>query len=274
MQVDKVKPYYEKEAVEYDRQFYKEPDSYPILKYRHDYIVKRIEQFKFRDNINVLDAGCGPGEMILELARHNWNIRGVDIADNMISIAREKICQNNLSTDKIQLSTGDIEDLDFPDNFFDLIICSGIVEYLNNDDKWLHEIVRVLKADGILIVNVTNKYSVKNWSAGIIERMKNSKFLFSIMEFVKRKILKKGKLHHFPFKPRLHSPIAFDKLLTKNGFKKLSHNYFGFSILPAPLDTLLSFITIPIRKFMERYSERKMIINGTGYIVCARIKKS
>jgi ubiquinone/menaquinone biosynthesis C-methylase UbiE len=268
--VNTVKHYYEKEAVEYDRQFYKEPDSYPILKYRHNYILKRIEQLKLPDCINVLDVGCGPGEMILDLSRHNWNIWGIDIANNMIELAKEKTKKSN---SKIHLSVGDIEKLEFFDNFFDLIICAGVVEYLNDDRKWLKEIVRVLKPGGVLIINITNKYSIKNWSAAIIERMKRNKTLFSVMEFVKRKILKKGKLHYFPFRPRLHSPNKFDKLLNKNGFQKLSHNYFSFSILPAPFDTLFGFITIPIRRYMERYSERKMILNGTGYIVCAKLKK-
>ena len=271
--MDKVKPYYEKEAVEYDRQFYKELDSYPLLKYRHNYILKRIEQLQLPDNIHILDAGCGPGEMVLELSKYNWSVWGIDIAENMIAIAKEKINRDSDKSGRIHLSIGDIEKLEFSDNFFDLIICAGVVEYLDDDRKWLKEIVRVLKPGGVLIINITNKYSIKNWSAAIIERMKRNKTLFSAMEFVKRKILKKGKLHYFPFRPRLHSPNKFDKLLNKNGFQKLSHNYFSFSILPAPFDTLFGFITIPIRKYMERYSERKMILNGTGYIVCAKLKK-
>jgi hypothetical protein len=83
--------------------------------------------------------------------------------------------------------------------------------------------------------------------------------------------LGKGKLHHFPFKPRLHSPKDFDQFLASKGFEKLSHNYFGFFILPAPLDTLLSFITNPIRKRLENYSERNMKRTGNGYLVYARL---
>jgi len=80
-------------------------------------------------------------------------------------------------------------------------------------------------------------------------------------------------LHHFPFTPRLHSPASFDKFLSNNGFEKLSHNYFDFSIFPAPFDTVFGFITIPVRKYMEKYTEKNMILNGTGYIVCARLVK-
>jgi ubiquinone/menaquinone biosynthesis C-methylase UbiE len=267
-----VKTYYEKEATEYDKEFYQEDSKYPTLKYRHNYMLKRIDGLNFPENAKVLDIGCGPGEMVLDLMKHNWEIWGIDIAQSMIDIASKKIEKNKTRPNIAHLAVGDIENLSFEENSFDLIVCAGVIEYLADDQKWSREITRVLKPGGVLLINITNKYAIRNWTTQMIEKLKGSKSLFAVMNFIKQIILKKGKLHHFPFKPRVHSPKAFDKFLESKGFEKLSHNYFSFSILPAPFDTLFGFATIPIRKYLERYSEKNMILNGNGYIVCSRLK--
>jgi len=62
-------------------------------------------------------------------------------------------------------------------------------------------------------------------------------------------------------------------LLNKAGLFKLSQNYFGFSLLPYPFDTILGFITIPIRKCMEKLSKYGLVLFGTGYLVCAKLRK-
>jgi ubiquinone/menaquinone biosynthesis C-methylase UbiE len=271
--MDIVKTYYEKESSDYDKEFYRGDSKYPTLKYRHNYILKRVNELNFPDHAKVLDIGCGPGEMVLDLMKNNWEIWGIDIAENMIAIAKKKIEQIKDKSNIIHLEVGDIEKLAFEDNFFDLIICAGVIEYLADDEKWSKEITRVLRPGGILLINITNKYAIRRWTASIIEKLKNSRLLFNLMNFTKQKILRKGKLHHFPFKPRLHSPKGFDHFLASLGFKKLSHNYFDFTLLPAPFDTLLRFITIPIRKSMEKYTEKNMKFTGAGYIVCVKLKE-
>ncbi|MEM7037231.1 MAG: hypothetical protein AAF570_09650, partial [Bacteroidota bacterium] len=88
--------------------------------------------------------------------------------------------------------------------------------------------------------------------------------------FFKEKVLRRGKLNYFPFRPRTHVPKEFDAFLDQLGLDKISHNYFDFSIMPAPIDTVFGFVTIPIRKRMERNSHKNRTLTGTGYIVCAR----
>jgi hypothetical protein len=90
------------------------------------------------------------------------------------------------------------------------------------------------------------------------------------MNIIKKDILKKGELVRFPFRPRTHVPRNFDRFLEKNGFSKRAQRYFAFSVLPYPFDTVFGFVTLPIRKFLERYSAKNMLFFGTGYIVKAR----
>ena len=269
---ENVKEYYEKEASVYNEEFYLKREEYPTLRYRHNYILHMISEISLPDTAKILDVGCGPGEMIKDLAKHNWKIYGVDIAKEMVEIASERINPELLNKGQVVIGEGDIENLQFEDDLFDVIICSGVIEYLKDDILWLKEISRVLKTNGYLIINITNKYSVRKWTTPFVEFIKSKKNIYNALNLVKEKILHKGKLHYFPFRSRVHSPNGFDNYMYKNNFQKIKHHYFDFAIFPAPFDTLLSFFTTPLRKKMEYLSEKNMLINGTGYLVLYKKK--
>lgn len=265
-----VHRYYEGEAQDYDREFYREKSPYPTLRYRHDYMLQMVLDLDLPEDAAILDIGCGPGAMVVDLLRKRWQVTGIDIAANMITLAEERVRKAN-KPNQVHLAVGDIEHLTFADNSFDVIICSGVVEYLPTDDLWVKELGRVLRPGGVLIINVTNKFAIRKWTAPLIEPLKRSKMLFGAMDFFKSKVLRRGRLHHFPFRPRVHGPGAFDRFLVAHGYEKLDFRYFDFSLFVAPFDTLLGFITIPIRRGMERYSHKNWWLSGTGYIVSARL---
>lgn len=267
MKNSKVKEYYESEAHDYNKEFYLNPGEYPTLRFRHAHILKMVSTLELGPQHRVLDVGCGPGEMLVDLAKIGCEVHGMDIAQEMVEIAQERLSSTRELLNPTHIAQGDIENLTYQNDFFDLIICSGIVEYLKDDTKWLAEITRTLKPNGHLIINVTNKYSIRRWTVAPIEALKSIGFVFSIANFIKEFVLDRGKLHFFPFKPRVHSPSAFDSLMDQHGFSKISHSYFDFALLPAPLDTVLGFALTKIRKSMERFHKYNMKLNGTGYIV-------
>lgn len=270
MKDESVRSYYEVEADDYNQSFYEKEDPYPTLRYRHNYILGMVAEMELPADAKVLDIGCGPGEMVIDLRKDQWELWGIDIAENMVNIAHEKLAKAPVLPNKVHFSVGDIENLDFPDQSLDLIVVSGVVEYLKDDEDWSRELDRVLKPGGYMVVNVTNKHAIRRWTAPAIEFLKRSKAVYGFANFVKEKVLRRGKLNYFPFRPRVHSPKVFDQFLADKGFEKISHNYFDFSIMPAPIDTLLGFVTIPIRKRMENRSAKDPVLWGTGYIVSAR----
>lgn len=97
----------------------------------------------------ILDAGCGPGEVSAALIDSGYDVWGVDIAEPMILHARRR-CTSD------QFRVGDIEDMPFPDNTFDAIVCLGVIEYLDADHDALKEIARVLKPGGRAIISTPN----------------------------------------------------------------------------------------------------------------------
>ncbi|MFC1607037.1 class I SAM-dependent methyltransferase [Candidatus Latescibacterota bacterium] len=265
-----IHTYYNDVAGQYNYDFYVKDDPYPPLRYRHRYTLDLVDGDAFPDNPKALDIGCGPGEMVLDLAVRGFETWGIDISEEMIVIARNKADKHRNIATMVHYETGDIERLRFEDGTFDLIVAAGVVEYLQTDNHWVVELFRLLKPGGILILNVTNRYSVNRLTAGIFEKLKGNRTVMGVMQFLKKNILKRGDVVRFPFKPRTHSPRKFDRFLHDNGFTKTAHRYFAFSVLPYPLDTLLSIVTVPVRKYLERFAASNMVLFGTGYIVKAR----
>lgn len=68
----------------------------------------------------ILDAGCGPGRVGGELARHGHDVVGVDLDDELIAAAQQ-------DHPMVDWRVGDLAELDLPQHRFDLIVCAGNV---------------------------------------------------------------------------------------------------------------------------------------------------
>lgn len=99
--------------------------------------------------LKILDAGCGTGEIVGQLIRHGHEVWGLDISEAMIRYAKE-----NCAVGRFQ--HGDIEHLPFRDNTFDVVVCLGVLEYLNTSENALREIIRVLKPGGRAVISTPN----------------------------------------------------------------------------------------------------------------------
>ena len=101
----------------------------------------------------MLDIATGTGDFAIE-ALNKLNpdkIIGVDISEGMLSVGREKLKKKKLD-DKIELLSGDSENLPFEDNKFDAIIVAFGVRNFENLEKGLAEMYRVLRPGGKVVV--------------------------------------------------------------------------------------------------------------------------
>lgn len=127
---------------------------------RKDEILKRIDEFAESQPLKILDIGCGPGVILKELLQKGHHVCGIDISEKMAATAKTnlgKACSNN--TGCLQ---GDAESLPFINDHFDVIICAGVLSYLEVDHKGIKEISRVLKHDGILLLTLPNIFRLNN----------------------------------------------------------------------------------------------------------------
>ena len=104
-----------------------------------------MENFRFA---NVLDVGCGTGEILKRIHRRypEVSLTGVDISEKMLEVAKVKI------GNKATLLWADAEMLPFSDATFDLIVCSDSFHHYPNPQKVLAEFRRVLKGGGNLLI--------------------------------------------------------------------------------------------------------------------------
>lgn len=111
---------------------------------RRRFAIQMIES-KLPKGSKILDVGCGTGHLAAELARRGYDTWGTDLSAGMIDYAR-----TNYNRDRYQV--GDIEEIPFPDNTFDGIVCLGVVEYLASDGAALKEMHRVLRPGGYAVI--------------------------------------------------------------------------------------------------------------------------
>lgn len=100
----------------------------------------------------ILDVATGTADFALEAVKlQPKKIVGVDISEGMLERGRRKIHRRKLDH-LIELKTGDSENLDFEDNYFDAVIVSFGVRNFEDLEKGLQNIYRVLKKGGSIVV--------------------------------------------------------------------------------------------------------------------------
>jgi len=105
---------------------------------------------------NILDVGCGSGDLIRRLHKENkdCNFYGVDISSENI-----KVCKDRNKFDNVFFKEGKGEVLEFEDNLFDEVHCTEVLEHVEDFEKTMGEIKRVLKDGGKLTLTVPIKES-------------------------------------------------------------------------------------------------------------------
>lgn len=103
----------------------------------------------------ILDLGCGPGRYLEPLIKNGFDVYGYDFSENMIKIARK--CIN----DDSRIKQGDVTELPYRDSSFDLVYSFKVLPHINNIDRALEEIYRVLKPNGVAVLEFYNRNSIR-----------------------------------------------------------------------------------------------------------------
>jgi len=155
--ISNTEKYFDEFCIDYRNQFYKKKDDFRsfILKSRKNYILDLTDT----SDKKILDVGCGSGELALGLAKRGNHVFGIDISSKMLELCRQLLEKNNLSH-RAFFQTMEAGSLVFPDECFDIIICSGVVQYIDDEDTFFNEIRRILMPDGFLILTVPNLLNI------------------------------------------------------------------------------------------------------------------
>ncbi|UCD55973.1 MAG: class I SAM-dependent methyltransferase [Candidatus Hydrogenedentota bacterium] len=161
-------------------------------------LSKVLGFFSNTRNLDVLDVGCGRGELIQFLAGKGHACDGIDYSNDAIEIAR-KSAQQRLSEQELKncrFHLMDAKDMEFDDDTFDVSLMLDVVEHLHpwELDTVLKELKRVLKPRGCLIIHtVPNKWVIKPARLAMrvlgipseVERHVNEQSVFSLRRAVR-----------------------------------------------------------------------------------------
>lgn len=146
-----------------------------VINYRLKPLIELINNFS-PNRGKLLEIGCALG-YFLELAEScGWEAQGVELSSWAAQYAREKT--------KVNVLTGKLEDIKFPDSYFDAIVMIELIEHTQNPDTFLKEVHRILKPEGRILITTPNSKSVhgKIWKRKFQETflIPEHLFLFSI----------------------------------------------------------------------------------------------
>ncbi|OLS01962.1 class I SAM-dependent methyltransferase [Tissierella creatinophila] len=136
---DKIRKRYDRVSKVYDL-FEKPMEVMSLKKWRLE-VTKDLKG-------KVLEVGVGTGKNI-PYYPDNLDIIAIDFSDKMLSRAREKAKKINKKVELIQM---DAQNMDFPDNTFDMIFTTCVFCSVPDPIKGLKEIRRVCKPDGKIIM--------------------------------------------------------------------------------------------------------------------------
>lgn len=123
--------------------------------HREDVAVSLLEKGE-----NLLDIGCGEGQLLLKARNKYKNLYGVDIVPSRLEKARENF--KNESGVSINLKLENVnQGLNFEGNFFDAVTIIATLSFIYDPIFTIEEINRVLKKKGIIIVQVSNTTYIK-----------------------------------------------------------------------------------------------------------------
>jgi ubiquinone/menaquinone biosynthesis C-methylase UbiE/uncharacterized protein YbaR (Trm112 family) len=199
-------------------------------------------QFLWPTNKNsiILDAGSMWGGLTIPAAQFHREVYAVDKTSETLEFMNIRAKQMGLSN--IYAVASSLQLLPFPDDFFDLVVLNGVLEWVAFDQdvvlekhwegrwenshsqnrsptelqwKCLKELLRVLKPGGAIFVAIENRVGIQ-YFIGHPDDHVNVRFVTFLPRFLANYITKKRR--NIEYRTYIYSPIKLKKLIEKAGF--------------------------------------------------------
>lgn len=144
---------------------YKEEQKNPLkrffdrtVRYSMFWRFQKVSEIIQKSSSNkILDAGCGPGWHDILLTKSlDVNVTGIDIAPEMIKIAKSEVAKRNLES-KLKFITADLLEYNF-DEKFEVIFALGVVEYFDDPIDLLRKMKKIGSKKILFSVPVLNHW--------------------------------------------------------------------------------------------------------------------
>ena len=127
-----------------------------IIQDRHATVLAWVESLALPPGSQVLEVGCGAGFMALALAQRGFRVHAIDSVESMIEQAQRHAAEAGLG-ERLSLAVGDVYNLAFEQESFDLVIAIGVIPWLEQPELAMQEMARVTRPGGHVILTTTNR---------------------------------------------------------------------------------------------------------------------
>jgi 2-polyprenyl-3-methyl-5-hydroxy-6-metoxy-1,4-benzoquinol methylase len=135
----------------------------------------------------LLDIGCGIGIFLKMAQERGWEAYGVDVSDDAVEIARSRL--------QVNAQAGTLDEIQFADSFFDVVTLLDAFEHLPDPLADLKAIARVLKKDGVVLLNTPNERALLRRMAHVLYGVSLGKWTYPI-----RKLFHEYHLYYYSAK--------------------------------------------------------------------------
>ena len=156
-EIDKIKQYWQGKNIPQQWYSKKKPLTLPwfneLSQKRYERYYKYLKddlEFQYHSGEKVLEVGCGLGTDLVEYAKNDAKVTGVDLHEDQINLTKLNFKLRNLPYSEIK--TANAENLPFKEKEFDFIVSFGVLHHTPNTQKAIDEVHRVLKDDGTAII--------------------------------------------------------------------------------------------------------------------------
>ena len=124
------------------------------------FVERAFDRYAQRPGRQVIDIGCGTGELAIRLAKAGWQVSGVDVSEHMLVIAQEKAEAAGIHVPFFEQNMAELDGFSDLDGAF--IFCDAL-NYLTDEDdvkRTFSAVYRALGADGLLLFDVHSVYKM------------------------------------------------------------------------------------------------------------------
>lgn len=266
-------PYFDAVAHNYFQRYEERTPGGYVLRVRR----QRVEELLDKQGGKVLDLGCGPGVLTHDLVNLGFEYWGMDSSSKMVDE-----CNKNFGHIKqSHFSVGNVSHVDYPDQFFDTVMCLGVIGSINDYETAIGEMFRVLKPDGSLLITLPNRYSPwALWRMSVFYPLVNilRPLYYRLIGRPQPPVLYSGLLKQvrevaLKSFAKLNAEGDAIKLIARHAGEVTDVVYYDFNMLLSPLDEIFPRTAMWVAERLESCLSGKLRRLGSGFVLKARKTK-